>query len=159
MYEISRDKGAHTPKLVASMTGAQEVPTPGDPDGSGSAVFWLNQDAGRICYSLSVANIEPATAAHIHQGAVGVPGPVVVALVPPTDGFSSDCVSVSSTLIANIVSNPAGYYVNVHNTPFPGGAVRGQLSEEDSLSGVQEQPLVDDLRSRIEMLRTGKRLF
>ncbi len=43
-------------------------------------------------------------------------------------GMLSGCVSgVDPALIGEIIANPAGYYVNVHTTPFPGGAVRGQL--------------------------------
>ena len=55
------------------MTGAAEAPGPGDPDGSGTAFFTLNQGQGEICFELTVANIDPATAAHIHRAGVGVP--------------------------------------------------------------------------------------
>ena len=130
VFEIFRRKGAHIPKLTAEMTGAQEVPGPGDSDGTGTATFWMNENAGRICFSLTVANIVPATAAHIHVSPAGVAGPVVVTLSPPTNGSSTGCVTATSALISNIVDNPAGYYVNVHNMPFPGGAVRGQLQAE-----------------------------
>lgn len=116
--------------LSANLTGPAEVPVPGDPDGSGSATVTLNQGQAEVCFELSVANIEPAFAAHIHVGAAGVPGPVVVGLAPPTTGSSSGCVTdVDPELIKAIRQNPAGYYVNVHNASFPGGAVRGQLAK------------------------------
>ncbi len=112
----------------ATLTGAAEVPGPGDPDGSGSASLRLNPGQGEICYELAVANIAPATAAHIHVGPAGVAGPVVVPLAPPTSGSSSACAAVDRDLVLAILKNPAGYYVNVHNAGFPAGAVRGQLS-------------------------------
>jgi hypothetical protein len=81
-----------------------------------------------LCYELRVSGIAPATAAHIHEAPVGVAGPVVLGLLPPTNGSSSGCVDVSRTLAKDILKNPADYYVNVHNLEFPGGALRGQLS-------------------------------
>ena len=116
--------------LIAELTGAAEVPNPGDPDGSGSAHVTLNQGAGEVCFELTVSDIAPAVAAHIHVGAAGVPGPVMVGLSPPTEGSSSGCVTgVDPDLIKAIRQNPEAYYVNVHNADFPGGAVRGQLSK------------------------------
>ena len=112
----------------ATLSGAAEVPGPGDPDGSGSATLQLNPGQGEICYQLAVANIAPATAAHIHVGDVGVAGPVVVPLAAPTSGSSSACAAVDRDLVLAILRNPAAYYVNVHNAEFPAGAVRGQLS-------------------------------
>ncbi|MGH2561025.1 MAG: CHRD domain-containing protein [Thermomicrobiales bacterium] len=110
------------------MTGAEEAPGPGDPDGSGTALFTFNHGQREVCFELTVENIEPATAAHIHRAPVGVPGPVVVPLTPPADGSSSGCVpDVDRALIKEILQNPAAFYVNVHNVGFPAGAVRGQL--------------------------------
>ena len=115
--------------LSASLTGPAEVPVPGDPDGSGSATVTLNQGQREVCFEIGVANIEPAFAAHIHVGAAGTPGGVVIGLAPPTSGSSSGCVAdVDPGLIKAIRQNPAGYYVNVHNATFPGGALRGQLA-------------------------------
>jgi len=115
--------------LSATLTGAAEVP-PGDPDGSGSAAITLNQGQGEVCFELSVSDIAPATAAHIHVAPAGVPGPVVVPLEPPTGGSSSGCVTgVDRDLIKAIGQDPSAYYVNVHNAEFPAGAVRGQLSK------------------------------
>jgi hypothetical protein len=113
--------------LTTTMTGAAEVPGPGDPDGSGTAELRLNPGQAQICYTLTVSNIAPATAAHIHVGPVGVAGPVVVPLVPPTSGTSSGCASVDRELVLAIIQNPENYYVNVHNAVYPAGAIRGQL--------------------------------
>ena len=112
-----------------ALTGAAEVPGPGDSDGSGTAIIELNSGTGEICYELTVMDIASAAAAHIHVGAAGVAGPVVVGLQPPSDGSSSACATVSAELIKEIRKNPENYYVNVHNADFPAGAVRGQLSK------------------------------
>jgi hypothetical protein len=118
-----------TPRTVAldaTLTGAEETPNPGDPDGRGHAVIRVRLDKGQICYVLTVRRIETATAAHIHRGSAGVAGPVVAHLAPPTPK-SSGCVDAAPELLQEIVDNPSGFYVNVHNPSFPGGAVRGQL--------------------------------
>jgi hypothetical protein len=113
--------------LSTALTGAAEVPGPGDPDGSGTASLRLNQGQGEICYRLTVTGIAPALAAHIHLGTATMAGPVVVGLAPPTSGASSGCVAVDRNLIKAIRKNPDAYYVNVHNAEYPAGALRGQL--------------------------------
>lgn len=113
---------------VTTLSGAEEVP-PADPDGTGFATITLNVGRRRVCWELSVADIAPATAAHIHAAPAGVNGGVVVPLSPPTTGASSGCrENVDPALIQAIIDLPENYYVNVHNAVFPGGAVRGQLS-------------------------------
>ncbi len=117
-------------RLTASMSGAEEVPGPGDPDGSGTAVIRLNKGKGEVCYELTVSGIAPAVAAHIHVGPPGIAGPVVVPLAPPSSGSVSACATgVNAELIKAIAKNPGDYYVNVHNGDFPAGAIRGQLSK------------------------------
>jgi CHRD domain len=111
----------------AILTGADEVPGPGDPDGVGAAGVVVNVNRARICYVLAVRKIAPATAAHIHRGVAGVAGDVVVPLQAPTKGYSADCVTVDPALAGEIAHNPRGFYVNVHNAEFPAGAIRGQL--------------------------------
>jgi hypothetical protein len=115
--------------LATVLTGAAEVPGPGDPDGSGTARLTLNQGQAEICYELTVSGIAPARAAHIHVGTADVAGPVVVGLTPPTNGSSSGCATVDADLIKAIRQHPENYYVNVHNADFPAGALRGQLSK------------------------------
>jgi hypothetical protein len=113
--------------FTIQMTGAAEVPGPGDPDGSGIATFRINPGQGRICYTLTVQDIEPAAAAHIHRVPPD-PGPIVVHLAAPTDGSSEGCATVDRALAQEIIQNPESFYVNVHNTPYPRGAVRGNFS-------------------------------
>jgi hypothetical protein len=116
--------------LTTTLTGAAEVPGPGDPDGSGQATITLNAGHGEICYELSATGISPAIAAHIHVGTADVAGPVVVPLAPPvTNGSSSGCASADPALIKAIMKNPEQYYVNVHTADYPAGALRGQLSK------------------------------
>ena len=127
---VAQEKDQGGRRLTATLTGPVEVPGPGDPDGSGRAVITLNQGKGEVCFELTVSNIAPATAAHIHAGAAGVAGDVVVTLTPPpTEGSSKGCVSASADLIKDIRQNPANYYINIHNADFPDGAVRGQLAK------------------------------
>lgn len=113
--------------LVAELSGAQEVPGPADPDGSGSALVTVNHGRGEVCWRLEVADIAPAAAAHIHAAPAGMNGPVVVGLTPPTEGSSEGCESISRDLAKALIQQPEQYYVNVHNAEFPPGAVRGQL--------------------------------
>ena len=116
-------------KLQTALTGAAEVPAPGDPDGSGTATVTVNAGKRQICYTLGVRNIDRATAAHIHEAAAGAAGPVVVTLKAPSTGSSSGCVTVTRERAMEILKDPSDYYVNVHNAAFPGGAVRGQLAK------------------------------
>ncbi len=123
--------------LTTTLTGAEEFPSPGDPDGSGFAVLRLNVEENTICFQLIVRNIQfPTTGAHIHEAPAGAAGPVVQGLTPPAQagsssvGTSNGCVQPTDpTLVEDILQNPEDYYVNVHNTTFGGGAVRGQLGD------------------------------
>jgi CHRD domain len=114
--------------VTASLTGSQEVPGPGDPDGSGTAEITVANAESQVCYELDVQGIAPATAAHIHRGTAGVAGPPVVTMEAPTDGSSDGCITVPQNLADEIEANPAVFYVNVHNAEFPEGAIRGQLA-------------------------------
>lgn len=67
------------------------------------------------------------TAAHIHVGAAGVAGSIVVPL--GTAYSRRGCTTATKELIDAILANAKGYYVNVHNASYPGGAIRGQLKK------------------------------
>jgi hypothetical protein len=75
--------------------------------------------------------------AHIHPGAAGVVGPVIISTgitnasnVKLSDGiieFTSPTVAVDPALMQQIINNPSGFYFNVHSPLNPGGFSRGQL--------------------------------
>jgi hypothetical protein len=117
--------------LHADLSGANEVPpvSSGDPDGSGTADLRLNQGQGRICLEIDTRNISTPILQHIHRGAAGTNGPVVVDFTPLLAGGGDGCVSADRALVKAIRKNPDGYYFNVHSTEYPGGAVRGQLEK------------------------------
>jgi len=112
--------------IKVALTGAAEVPT-GDPDGTGTASVTIDPAKGQICYTLTAAGIDTATMAHLHKGAAGVAGPVVVPLDPPATGSSTGCKPVEPAVITAILAAPSDYYVNIHTAAFPKGALRGQL--------------------------------
>ena len=118
--------------LKAVLTGAAEVPSPGDPDGTGLAKLRLNQGKRRVCYKIQVNDIDVATAVHIHAGAADVSGGVVLTLgTPDVTGFVKGCVNdVERSLIKDMRKHRSDYYVNVHNAEFADGALRGQLSKK-----------------------------
>ena len=116
-------------KLSAALTGAAEVPGPGDTDGTGAFEARVNAGQGQICYKLEAGNIVTATMAHIHRGAAGVAGGVAVALAAPSDGASEECKTITKELAQELIQTPEAFYVNVHNSEFPAGAVRGQLAK------------------------------
>ena len=81
--------------LLVSMTGIQEVPGPGDPDGNGTVEIRVDPGSGEICWNLYARAIEEATAAHIHRGPAGTAGPVGAALTTPDSaGRSQGCATV-----------------------------------------------------------------
>jgi hypothetical protein len=111
-----------------ALVGNQEVPGPGDPDGTGTAKITADAATNTVCYDVTVQRIGTPTAAHLHRGAAGVAGAPVVTFKAPTAGAASECLSVDKTLAAAIIADPSNYYVNVHTADYPSGAIRGQLA-------------------------------
>jgi hypothetical protein len=124
--------------FTISLTQSEEVPTPQSTGASGTAVVILYAD--EIEYQLSAQNITGITMAHIHNGAPGVAGPIVVTLFLP----GSPTGNVNGTFASgrlNAGNLPAGVtieslkalinsgnaYVNVHTTINQPGEIRGQL--------------------------------
>jgi CHRD domain-containing protein len=123
------------PTFFAVLLGGNEIAADGkaqagDLDSIGSATL-LFDGSTTVCFGLTVNNIVAPTAAHIHRGLAGVNGPIVVTLVAPVNGnpgASSGCVTnVDSALSTEIRGNPGRFYINVHTSSFPNGALRGQL--------------------------------
>jgi uncharacterized membrane protein len=114
---------------TAFLYGANEVttttPTPGDPDGVGIATVIIDNVANTVSWSIMAQNIAlPLTGAHIHTGAYGVAGPVIVdfnASLTGSNMFDADLAMIRGPV------NATAFYVNLHNAVYPGGAIRGQL--------------------------------
>ena len=113
--------------LSTDLNGAEEVPGPGDPDGSGFATLRLNPGLGEICYSITVSGIGPGAEAHIHEATSGQDGPAIIGLKLLPDGSTSGCVRATRSLIYKISRNPSDYYVHIHDREHPHGALRGQI--------------------------------
>jgi hypothetical protein len=100
-----------------------------EPNATGTAVLRIRSDINQVCYRLHAANVTlPTIAAHIHKGAAGVNGPVVVPFsAPAANGESSGCTASTAAIVGDILANRSGYYVNVHTKEHPAGAIRSQL--------------------------------
>jgi hypothetical protein len=126
-----------TATFAIQLSGAVEV-CPTDPascggPGTGTATIEIDRNARTLCYAITTQNVAlPLLAAHIHVAPVGEAGPVVVPLfTQPVNAATVQrtCLSgLDKNLLKAIIRNPQDYYVNVHNAPFPNGAVRGQLA-------------------------------
>jgi hypothetical protein len=113
---------------TTTLTGAAEI-NGGDADGSGTATIWTNVGLSQVCWDIQVSGIVlPALAAHVHAAPAGVNGGIVVPLsAPDASGHASGCATADQALVKAIAKDSSNYYVNVHDTNFPGGALRGQL--------------------------------
>jgi hypothetical protein len=115
--------------LEAKLKGKEEVPGPGDNDGSGLAQLETKIKKGKLCYLVEYEGIETANAAHVHKAPKGEDGKIVIPLFEEsTESPAEDCIKVSKErILKKLVKSPADFYVNVHNGEFPDGAIRGQL--------------------------------
>ena len=127
LEEAAVEKTSETYK--ADLTGAQE-PGGGDPDGYGKAEISVSDDLDQICWDVNdVHGIGTVTGAHIHKGAPGVNGPVVLTLKMANEGGIKGCTSSSEWKEDSLKDNFRSYYVNVHTSEYPNGAIRGQLHQ------------------------------
>jgi hypothetical protein len=128
VFAAAGTAATHFRSMTVTLRGAAETPR-GDPDGAGRVAVCLNQRKNEVSFAFAgLRRIGAPTAAHIHRGAPGTAGPVVVPFTAPSGGGSwHGKVKASKSTVAAIAAHPRGYYVNVHNDAFPNGAVRGQL--------------------------------
>lgn len=149
--------GHLNPVLETNLVGVEQVGADasnkgmmaGDASARGHAtVFGIDgaQNTNTLCYAIVIdsplaeLNQAPGNgrAAHIHEGARGSNGPVVAALAWPQNGQAGDCISEATEgkfptkeagIVQRILKNPQNFYINVHNSAYPAGAIRGQLAE------------------------------
>jgi hypothetical protein len=145
--------------LGAVLTASQETP-PTTTSGFGNATVTFDATRANITVTITVANLgSPINNFHIHEGAAGVAGPVVINLIGLGGVFVNGTMTVTVPVAADValrmVQNPANFYVNVHTVAFPGGAVRGQLAY---VSG-GPIPYAAELRGANEVPPTGSSAF
>lgn len=109
--------------IKVTLSGANEVP-PVTTSAAGGGTIAVG-DNGSVSGSVSTTGVA-GTAAHIHEGAAGKNGPVIVPLTKEGDTYK---VPPGAKLTdAQMASFKAGnLYVNVHSAANPGGEIRGQL--------------------------------
>jgi hypothetical protein len=128
----------------ATLHGGNEIPVVVTGSAGTATVTW-NTTTKTGTYRVDVYNLPvAATASHIHAGAVGAGGPVVVNFtVPGANAVSNDFGFSGTFACSDVVNRPAqginscedfeqtllleNAYVNVHSTANPGGEIRGQL--------------------------------
>jgi uncharacterized protein (DUF3820 family) len=127
-------------KFVTTLTGQAELDgglLQADMDGTGIAHVTVNHGQGRVCWSLeNLANLDTLVAAHIHEAPSNRSGGIRISFFHFGQAVDlEDCVEVGDTpfpfdrnRLRDILKNPENYYVNIHTTAFPSGAIRGQLS-------------------------------
>jgi sugar lactone lactonase YvrE len=110
--------------FTAAATGAREVP-PNDSTATGSGNFCYDPATGMISYNFTYQGgfTTSETAAHLHRGAVGTAGPVIVPL--PTGTTKTGSAPFPTADVENL--RAGNVYINVHSVQFPGGEIRGQL--------------------------------
>ena len=122
-------------RLIAALSGANEIdpqtgqPGAGDPNGYGAASITVRRNR-RVCWHIAARQIDDVVGGHIHQAPAGQNGDIVVPLFDAADLDPSarGCERVARSLWRQLRRTPSNFYVNVHTTAFPGGAIRGQLS-------------------------------
>ena len=125
---------------AAELRPGNEVP-PANSTAFGSAFVTFDPVNSTMAFEMRASGIVNATMAHIHRGAAGANGPVIINFATNeaqiAGGRASGSGPISSLQSGNLLAsdltalaNPttaAGYYVNVHSSAFPGGEIRGQL--------------------------------
>lgn len=166
-------QSAETLFFVGDMRGANEVPAVATAS-FGSAVLFVNvmKDAqgkvisGTVDFNVTgqFADASTVTGLHIHNGAAGTNGPVTVdsglsganslavgagrTLIQRSGNVKSDNTAGVATL-EGLLSNPNGFYVNLHTMTNPGGMFRGQLYRAErrsfltSMLGANEVPAIE----------------
>jgi hypothetical protein len=144
--------GTTTTRFTATLLPAQETPpiTNAESVGSGTSTmdFNITRDAtgtitaATVNFTVTMQGFPATTVvniAHIHTGATGVAGPILinttvnpgeVTLSNGAGSFTRVAQTVTAAQMQSFLDNPAGFYFNVHTAANPGGVMRGQLVKQ-----------------------------
>ena len=130
--------------FAVSMSPAQEVPI-NTTTASGTGLMVVDPVTKKFTARITLTGMT-ATAAHIHNAAIGSNGPVIFPLTETVPGSGIWAAAADATLTDAQIAllNAGSLYFNAHSTAFAGGQVRGQIGRNvrtASLNGAQEIPL------------------
>jgi hypothetical protein len=118
--------GTHAMGWSAKLTAAQEVPKQAVAAPGGTGAFTASVSGNTLKWKLTFSKLSgPATAAHIHLGAMGKAGNVLVPLCMPCTSGASGTAPLTAALKTDFTKHLL--YVNVHTAKNPNGEIRGQL--------------------------------
>ena len=115
---------AHAEDVQVTLSGSQEVP-PVTSSGTGKGTITIKDDK-TVSGSVTTSGVT-GTMAHIHNGAAGKNGPVVIPLSKSGDNGWMVPAGVKLTDAQYKAFKDGDLYVNVHSAQHQGGEVRGQL--------------------------------
>ncbi len=123
MFALAASGAALAKDMKVNLSGQNEVP-PVTTSASGEGTISVADD-GAVSGSVSTKGIQ-STAAHIHMGAAGKNGPVIVPFTKEGDTFKAPA---GAKLNADQMKalHDGDLYFNVHSAAHPGGEIRGQL--------------------------------
>jgi hypothetical protein len=113
---------------TAALSSGQEVPKQVVKDAAAHGLFKGTLSGSKLKWKLTFAKLTgPAKLAHIHKGAKGTSGPIVVTLCAPCKNGQSGTSTISAALMKAFKKHLL--YVNVHTAKNPNGEIRGQLAK------------------------------
>ncbi|MCG7202871.1 CHRD domain-containing protein [Streptomyces arenae] len=139
------DRSTGSVVLAASLRGADEVPVAGKPavgDKDGAALEFIQVKGDKVTVAVTWRGTGRPTDLHIHQGAKGTNGGVVIdfgkVLKKIKGHTATGSVKVTDqALLGRLTADPGAFYANLHTAEFPGGAVRGQLHAVTTVSDLK----------------------
>jgi hypothetical protein len=119
---------ANTISVVATLNAKHEVPAQVVKDTKAKGRFTGKLVGRKLSWKLTFSGLTgPATAAHIHMGAVGKAGNVLIPLCAPCTSGAHGKATLSAAMKKALAHHKL--YVNVHTAKNPNGEIRGQLAE------------------------------
>jgi len=144
---------AHGGMKFSMVLTDEAEPAGGDVNASGTANIIINPGQRRVCWEITTSGVDSrysivaGAGAHIHSGAAGATGPIVIPLGLTLNGTNSGCTTtmapgttpITREALRAIIHNPHLYYVNLHwrditvpvdEVPnYAAGALRAQLTK------------------------------
>jgi hypothetical protein len=134
---------ASSTRFAGVLSGAQEVP-PVPSTATGTAIAFLHEPENRVVYMVNSTGLTSVLFAHFHEAAIGVSGPIQVALSGTNGTYCGVTDRLTTTQVATWKAN--GVYANIHTSAFPGGELRAQMLRDAGdhwvarADGAQENP-------------------